>query len=51
MVVGGFAPGTGVPSPLVEEALEAASVEVLADIEIASTVHRDRMRHVERAAK
>src|SRR5436190_16653656 len=36
---------------LVQEALEAASVEVLADVDIASTVHRDRMRHVERAAK
>src|SRR5438105_9253950 len=36
---------------LVQEALEAARVEVLADVEIPSAIHRDRMRHVERAAK
>src|SRR5262245_54206604 len=37
--------------PLVQEALKASSVEVLADVEIAATVHRDRMWHVERAAE
>src|SRR5262245_7835047 len=36
---------------LVDEALEAAAVEVLANIDVALAVDRKRMRHVQRSAK